>query len=101
MIPGQQKGQRSLENRDLRSESFVLRNAEGQACDEYADITQRAAIETLLRGPSTLEGEPHLEDQVEIDTHAPVVVPEELAILRVRSVGMNFKCVEVVRNVVN
>jgi hypothetical protein len=39
------------------------------------------------------------ENQVEVDTDAPVIIPEELAILRVGSVGMNFKCVEVVRNV--
>jgi hypothetical protein len=41
------------------------------------------------------------ENQVEVDTHAPVIISEELAILRVGSVGMNFKCVEMVRNVVN
>jgi hypothetical protein len=43
----------------------------------------------------------YLENHVEIDTHAPVVVPKELAIFGVGSVGMNFKRVEVVRNVVN
>ena len=41
------------------------------------------------------------ENQVEVDAHAPVIISEELAKLRIGSVGMNFKCVEVVRDVIN
>lgn len=67
---------------------------------EYTD-TDNAQRRQITLGRFYLRWGTRLEDQVEIDTHAPVVVPEELAILRVGSVGMNFQRVEVVHNVVN
>ena len=39
------------------------------------------------------------ENQVEVETHVTVIISEELTILRVGSIGMHFKRVEVVCNI--
>ncbi|RZU43612.1 hypothetical protein BDD14_5291 [Edaphobacter modestus] len=39
------------------------------------------------------------ENQVEVKTHVTVVISEELPILRVGGAGMDFKRVEVIRNI--
>jgi len=41
----------------------------------------------------------YFENEVEVETHLSVIISEKLTILRVGSVGMNFKCVEVVCNI--
>jgi hypothetical protein len=39
------------------------------------------------------------ENQIEVEAHVPVIISEELTILRVGSAGMYFKRVEMVRKV--